>query len=201
MRLDVVAAFFSVANPPAYALATTPGARTLSFQGSISSPSTPRLFPLLTWLRDEAIELVFGRPPLKNGNATPLDDLRPRFLDEVVLRFNISTPQEEFALAESTSRLILDVWSFTTEFVDVRIKRERIPLLLALLPSSLHESYHILVSDLATAVHESYPSSTAIAAAQDGPESNGGRAAFYRQADGDNVFFRDYRPLSVRFHP
>lgn len=42
----------------------------------------------------------------------------------MVLRFNVSSVDEAKALAEAIDVLILDVWEFTTDWVDIRLSRD-----------------------------------------------------------------------------
>lgn len=42
----------------------------------------------------------------------------------MVLRFNMSSVHEAKALAEAIDVLILDVWEFTTDWVDIRLSRD-----------------------------------------------------------------------------
>lgn len=40
----------------------------------------------------------------------------------MVLRFNLSTPHEEKELAEAADTLFLDVWEFTSNWADIRLR-------------------------------------------------------------------------------
>jgi len=42
----------------------------------------------------------------------------------VVLRFNLSTAAEEKALAEAADTLFLDVWEFTNNWADIRLRED-----------------------------------------------------------------------------
>lgn len=107
------------------------------------------VFPQLTWLRDTAIEAVFGVAPKSKEAKTP--DLgfsgrrRPsssqlpatllaKYGGDVVLRFNISTVEEEAALAQAADTLFLDVWEFTDNWADIRLAEDDVR------PSSLLSS-------------------------------------------------------------
>ncbi|KAJ9142615.1 ECM14-like protein [Pleurostoma richardsiae] len=148
------------------------------------------VFPFLTWLRDSAVELIFGPPA---GRATAGADASPysgssmyaQYANEIVIRFNVTAEEEERALAEATDRLFLDVWAFTTEYVDVRIHKDDISSLLSLLPKDLASSYSTLIPELSAAVYTTYPS-----------ESSQKRD-FQALESIDNLFFRDYQPLPV----
>jgi extracellular matrix protein 14 len=99
------------------------------------------VFPQLTWLRDTAIQKVFGLPPktVKTGpekpSTHPLSSRLPATLlakygGDVVLRFNLSTPAEEKALAEAADTLFLDVWEFTNNWADIRLREDDVGALL-----------------------------------------------------------------------
>ena len=102
------------------------------------------VFPQLTWLRDTAIEKVFGVPTksAKAGSEKPNcashtsssqipATLLAKYGGDVVLRFNLSTPHEEQALAEAADTLFLDVWEFTSNWADIRLReddvRQKVP--------------------------------------------------------------------------
>ena len=115
---------------------------------SISNPSQhPRteqqpsnrarnVFPQLTWLRDTAIEKIFGLPPKaakQSASDMPISQpstsklpgsLLAKYGGEVVLRFNLTTPDEERALAEAANTLFLDVWEFTNNWADIRLPED-----------------------------------------------------------------------------
>ena len=64
-----------------------------------------------------------------------------RYGGDVLLRFNISTEQEAKSLAEASDTLLLDVWEFAADWVDIRLAQELVPSLLGLLPQSLQRSH------------------------------------------------------------
>lgn len=91
-----------------------------------------RVFPQLTWLRDAAIERVFGAPPKAQSErvARPQSSSRlpatllAQYGGDVVLRFNISTSDEEAALSEAADTLFLDVWEFNNNWADIRLRED-----------------------------------------------------------------------------
>lgn len=110
-------------------------------QGTLAVPQTQpqtyklrNVFPQLAWLRDTAIEKVFGLPP--NSKATPSRPtstsptsnsqlpakLLAKYGGDVVLRFNLSSHAEEKALAEAADTLFLDIWEFTNNWADIRLR-------------------------------------------------------------------------------
>lgn len=95
------------------------------------------VFPQLTWLRDTAVEKVFGLPPKPSQNRNSHKDaatrpsssqlpatLLAKYGGDVVLRFNISTFEEEAALSEAADTLFLDVWEFTDNWADIRLRED-----------------------------------------------------------------------------
>ncbi|POR33467.1 Putative metallocarboxypeptidase ecm14 [Tolypocladium paradoxum] len=154
-----------------------------------------RLFPFLTKLRDGAVEFFFGRHPTKTPDrpAVP-SSLRAKYANELVLRFNVTTTDEEAALAEAAARLFLDVWAFTDEYVDIRLHADEVAPLLGLLPQSLRASQSTLISDLAAAVYQSLPSH----GSRETMEAKWASSApSTPSGPGDNLFFQDYQPLPV----
>lgn len=167
----------------------------LSRAQTLAQSDNTRLFPFLAKLRDGAVEFLFGQHPTKDAgrSATSLESIKARYKDEIVLRFNVTTTDEEEALAEAAARLFLDVWAFTDDFVDIRLHKDEISPLIGLLPKSLRLSYSTLISDLATAVHNSRPSDRHV------ESMNRDEALWDMSASGpaDNLFFQEYQSLPV----
>lgn len=94
------------------------------------------VFPQLTWLRDTLIRTVFRLPPNEVGQVDgPTSRLRPsnsqlpatllaKYGGDIVLRFNISTVEEEAALSEAADTLFLDVWEFSNNWADIRLRED-----------------------------------------------------------------------------
>lgn len=165
------------------------------FNPASTDVNNARLFPFLTKLRDSAIEFVFGRHPTKEAARPPvLNQLRAQYANQLVLRFNVSTADEEGALADAVARLFLDVWAFTDEFVDIRLHADEVAPLLSLLPRSLRFAQSTLIPDLAAAVYQSLP-------ADNDPHrpdpQTGAPVLVSPPSAGDNLFFQDYQPLPV----
>lgn len=87
--------------------------------------------PQLTWLRDTVVRKVFGLPkPAKNDLHKPSprpsipSKLSMRYGGDVVLRFNLTTSHEERMLAEAADTLFLDVWEFTHNWADIRLRED-----------------------------------------------------------------------------
>lgn len=140
--------------------------------------------PFLKRLRDGTIGWIFGsqKPALAWTDATTVHG---RYGDEIVLRFNVTNPEEEAALSRAALQLLLDVWSFNSDYVDIRIHKDYVSGLRTLLPKSLEPT--VLIPDLATAIWATYPSKTPQKHAKD-----------QKLMDGtDDIFFREYQPLLV----
>ena len=147
--------------------------------------------------------------------------LTPKFCvgGDLVLRFEINSIDEAEALAQAINVLFLDVWEFTTNWVDIRLSKDvvsscrnatlgqkaltsldppQVPSLLGLLPPSLQHAHTPLMHDLAQAIFESYPSLTFVDASTPSQEASRSFSPDLRpSSDETNIFFRDYQPLSV----
>ncbi|WYZ46479.1 hypothetical protein EsH8_IX_000704 [Colletotrichum jinshuiense] len=163
-----------------------------------SAPSKSSLFPFLKWLRNGAVEFVFGPHPSK-ASSHPTSharaSLRNNHINEVVLRFNLTTPEEETAFANAATRTFLDIWAFTHDFVDVRLRQDDVRSLLRLLPKSLESSYSTLIIDLAAAVYDTYPALDT--PAQIRRFENGRASLKPSPSETDNYFFQDYQKLDT----
>ena len=92
----------------------------------------PREKSILSQWRDSLIRKVWGVPqiacqmegPKAASRASPPPSLLSRYGGDVVLRFEIQTPEEAAALAEAVDVLFLDVWEFTTEWADIRLSKD-----------------------------------------------------------------------------
>lgn len=95
-----------------------------------------RILPQLSWLRDTAVQALFGSDPkavkvpgdklsLSQVTSSQLPaNLLAQYGGDVVLRFNISSAAEEYALAEAADEMFLDVWEFTRNWADVRLRED-----------------------------------------------------------------------------
>jgi extracellular matrix protein 14 len=99
-----------------------------------------------TWgrrLRDQLVQRVFGSPPAsepgsryvdppkssRTSSNGPSPKMLARYGSDVVLRFNVSTPEEAASLAAATNTLFLDVWEATQDFVDIRLAKDVVSVL------------------------------------------------------------------------
>lgn len=124
---------------------------------------------------------------------------------DVVLRFNVSTAEEVESLSEAADTLLLDVWEFSRDWVDIRLAENLVPSLLGLLPTSLHHAHVPLLreNELARAIHDTYPS--AREHESPGPASpplpprpfSPTLQPSAGSSGPSNIFFADYQPLSV----
>ena len=154
------------------------------------------VFPFLKWLRDSVTEAVFGHSSgtAKDTTKPSKVSLQSRYQNDVVVRFNVTNSDEEGALSQAAEQMLLDVWTFTPEYVDIRLHKDDVSSLLTLLPASLQPS--VLIPDMAAAVWATYPSKTAANIRFDATSSD--PATLRTALDGlGNIFFRDYQPLSV----
>ncbi|KAF7189488.1 putative metallocarboxypeptidase ECM14 [Pseudocercospora fuligena] len=126
-----------------------------------------------------------------------------RYGEDLVLRFNVSSHEEAASLAEAADTLLLDVWEFAKNWVDIRLSKETVPLLLGLLPASLQHAHRPLLreQELAKAIVNNYQKH------RDKPETSEAvpyptRRPFSPTLDPSaqaetNIFFADYQPFSV----
>ncbi len=71
--------------------------------------------------------------------------LLAKYGGDVVLRFNLSTPVEEQALAEAADTLFLDVWAFTQNWADIRLREDDVRRSAS---RSLDSTIHVLIKPL-----------------------------------------------------
>ncbi|KAJ4356505.1 putative metallocarboxypeptidase ecm14 [Didymosphaeria variabile] len=174
---------------------------------SISSDHRPSYTPR-PWrkLSDAIIRNVWGLPDTHKSlgtdtppaRGTPDRSLIARYGEDIVLRFKITTPDEASALAEAADILFLDVWEFTSDWVDIRIAKDVLPSLLGLLPKSLQNAHVPLMQDLdlAQAIFSSYPSPSGTQSHDDDHYSPNLKPS-PRLGGKGHPFFQDYQPLSV----
>ncbi|KAF2686234.1 putative metallocarboxypeptidase ECM14 [Lentithecium fluviatile CBS 122367] len=167
--------------------------------------ATPRPWRRLS---DAIIRKIWGLPEKQQslggiGGHAPatrdtLGHLLARYGEDIVLRFTITTAHEASSLAEACRILFLDVWEFNSDWVDVRIAKDVVPSLLGLLPASLQQAHVPLMQDLdlAQAIFESYPSSSATQT-HDHDHSYSPHLKAPTQSVRGHPFFKDYQPLSV----
>ena len=172
-------------------------------------------------LSQRVIETIWTQPTRHEENIAKVkkiskteEQLLPahtlaRYGGDVLLRFNISTEQEAKSLAEASDTLLLDVWEFAADWVDIRLAQELVPSLLGLLPQSLQRSHVPLLREreLAQAIFDTYPTPRdharhieASKANVPSPMSHDQRPvgpALHSQGAETNIFFNDYQPLSV----
>lgn len=89
-----------------------------------------------SWLslaRDCLIQTIWRIPPhtdlaRTNGKglavARPPSTLLARYGGDLVLRFDINSADEADALAQAINILFLDVWEFTSDWVDIRLSKD-----------------------------------------------------------------------------
>ena len=96
-----------------------------------SHNSPPRSW--LSYARDNLIQTIWRLPPHTgltkvNGKAAAVARPPPTFLarygGDLVLRFEINSMDEAKALVQAINVLFLDVWEFTTHWVDIRLSKD-----------------------------------------------------------------------------
>ena len=109
------------------------------------------VYPQWTYIRDIVIETLFRLPP--KASTSKLDkltsptstsklpgNLLAKYGGEIVLRFNLTTPEEERALAEAANTLFLDVWEFTNNWADIRLREDDVRVNLLFSRDCAHEN-------------------------------------------------------------
>ena len=146
MRYSTSCAWFALL--PCLFYIFTPSIASPNLFNAQFSPSLPFQIPhhsrvqddqsWFTTIRDGIIRRIWGPPlahPAIHGNCKPTSSksitpslpppaLLARYGGDVVLRFQINSAEEAKALAEATNVLFLDVWEFTTEWVDIRLAKD-----------------------------------------------------------------------------
>ena len=166
------------------------------------TPASVQHQPRWKSFSNRLIESLFGIEEAKDerlprhhtfSDRQPPTHTLARYGGDVVLRFNISTAEEARSLAEAADTLLLDVWEFAHDWVDIRLSKDIVPSLLGLLPSTLQQSHTALLHerDLTQAIHDSLQTTSTPSRRPFSPSiqtQNGPQA---------NFFFNDYQPLSV----
>ena len=90
--------------------------------------------------RDRLIRLIWNIPIQDQSRPTnfkpswetfnPPSSLKARYGGDVVLRFQIQSREESIALSEAIYVLMLDVWEFTADWVDIRLSKDMVRLVL-----------------------------------------------------------------------
>lgn len=125
-------------NPPSYPSFNVQPNHSLRFQRPHQVPRTQRNRGLLVQWRDRVIRLLWNAgghdPPnsasvkSSTANSGPPTSLLARFGEDVILRFSIQSEAEAAALTDAVMVLFLDVWEFTTEWVDIRLSKRLVCL-------------------------------------------------------------------------
>ena len=145
------------------------------------------MLPWLRWLRDSAVSLAWPH----HRKATPPPATLPVAMadaEAVVIRLEIASSQEEELLSEAVARLGMDVWAVGDFFVDIRLRRKRIPDLMRFLPRPMHDAWRLLIPDMPRAIGDVLHCTTC--AAEEHVEE--GTADAW-----EDRFFETYQPLTV----
>ena len=102
-------------------------------------------------------------------------------------------------MAEASNVLFLDVWQFRGGWVDIRLAKDVVPSLLGLLPDSMQHAHMPLMHDLAQTIYDSYPAPARAELPSSGTSHRHAFTPSLRTSTEptENLFFRDYQPLSV----
>lgn len=129
------------------------------------------------------------------------DHALARYGGDVVLRFNVSNDAETSSLADAADTLLLDVWDFSQDWVDIRLATDLVPSLLGLLPSSLQQSHMPLLHErnLAQAIYDTFPKPQrpSPAAPTTSPPHFRDQPALKLSDTPRDDFFANYQPLPV----
>ena len=90
---------------------------------------------LLTRWRDRVLQTIWriGQPSYHSpgtnrkvsaSTTSPPPSLLSRYGGDLVLRFEIRSAEEAQALSDAIDVLLLDVWEFTPEWVDIRLSKD-----------------------------------------------------------------------------
>lgn len=189
-----------IALPVLLALAPTlPTVWAAAPQPASPHSSSHRGNGLLARLCDTVVNILYPAKYTPEQEAPVWIDaatVQTRYRGDVVIRFNITNPEEEASLSSAAFHMVLDVWAFTPEYVDIRIQKKTISSLRKQLPSSLQEPT-VLIDDVASAIWETYPSNaSSLFNLRSGAKSADVMKAL--MVDGpDNMFFSDYQPMTV----
>ncbi|KAK3696919.1 putative metallocarboxypeptidase ecm14 [Vermiconidia calcicola] len=185
-----------------------------SFQQSLRAQSVEQQQPLWKslsnrligslWRIDRKVDSTSSRRKLPSSGQAPAHTLA-RYGGDVVVRFNVSTAEEAQSLADAADTLLLDVWEFAQDWVDIRLAKDVVPSLLGLLPPTLQNSHTPLLSerDLAQAIYDTYlephgqvppQTTTAVSPFRSRPL---GLTSSHTKDGETNIFFQNYQPLSV----
>lgn len=86
------------------------------------------------WIRDTIVRTVWKVPEYHQLPPTLKDpisrlpkvpsNVQARYGDQMVLRFELRSADDAAALAEAANTLMLDVWEFNEEWVDIRLAED-----------------------------------------------------------------------------
>lgn len=191
----------SAAAIPSFGLAQTPPHHHVAPQSDIEHHSlwrsfSDRLIRKIWRLDGHDRTNALGDAPAK---TKPAPAQFARHGGDIVLRFNITTAAEASSLAEAADTLILDVWEYTDDWVDIRLATDIVPSLLGLLPASLQHAHTPILQErgLVQAIADTYPSPRDDAHPLQSPQYHGFAPHISSAQTEGNLFFSDYQPWSV----
>ncbi|KAI5840041.1 hypothetical protein DFP73DRAFT_559920 [Morchella snyderi] len=167
-----------------------PTPNTLIPQPAVAEDHDDRLWT--TKIRDTVVGSLFGKSTRhgtrreQQKRLSQTSKIISQYDGDVVLRFNLSSPDEAKALAEASHILYLDVWSTTKSHADIRMAEDMVPSLLGLLPKSMQHSHFRLMHDLARTAQDTYTGASNVYSKED-----------MVRLETKNLFFQNYQPPSV----
>lgn len=130
------------------------------FQAPFDSPKAQDDRPPWARFRDRLIRFVWNVPIEDQSRATnpksswetfnPPSSLKARYGGDVVLRFQIQSLEESTALSEAIYVLMLDVWEFTADWVDIRLSKDVVRLILEIIHGYALTEVLLFLGPLAT---------------------------------------------------
>lgn len=114
------------------------------FQAPLDSPKAQNDRRPWARFRNRLIRFVWNIPIEGQSRTTilppswetfnPPSSLKARYGSDVVLRFQIQSLEESAALSEAIYVLMLDVWEFTADWVDIRLSKDVVRLTFKVTP-------------------------------------------------------------------
>jgi extracellular matrix protein 14 len=156
-----------------------------------------RSHPSLSTIKQRIVHYWPFNTSLKQQEAGRVTSLSRN--DNLVLRFNVSSPSHITALLEASNTLFLDIWDQSEQWVDIRLRYDDVSSLLGLLPKSLQHSHTALLTgdELARAIQRTYPSTSSTPFEYTHRQRATSRTEQLLRRPNSDVFFDDYRSLPV----
>lgn len=124
-------------------------------------------------------------------------DILKRYGADQVLRFETETDAQRESVAKASETLFLDVWGYTQDWVDIRLSKDSIDIVLGLLPADI--KWRPVIHHLASTIFDAQSQEEGVGAehAISVPISQKGVSLRETSSHRTNYFFQKYQPLSV----